>query len=200
MTPPVLADPSIAIAATRAGGIGVLDLQYCTDTQAALAAVGDLANYSKSNYGIKLGGSDCELITRLKPLLTEQLSLVILSLEDSLEEQISLLKDGYRSLLLETTSIEEAKLGEALGFNGLIAKGNESGGRVGEENTFILLQALLNRSQLPIWGQGGIGLHNAAACLAAGAAGIVLDAQLWLLNESALPELAKSSIAHMDGS
>src|ERR671918_1665436 len=49
-------------------------------------------------------------------------------------------------------------------------------------------------------GPRGIGLHTAAACYAAGAAGVVLDMQLALTRESPLPEVAKATIACMDRS
>src|SRR5262249_47315949 len=41
-------------------------------------------------------------------------------------------------------------------------------------------------SDLPVYAQGGIGMHGAAACRAAGAAGVVLDDQLLLMPESPL--------------
>ncbi|MDH3284565.1 MAG: acyltransferase domain-containing protein, partial [Acidobacteriota bacterium] len=47
---------------------------------------------------------------------------------------------------------------------------------------------------------GGIGTHTAAACAAAGAAGVVLDAQLALTRESMLSEPAKAAVRAMDGS
>jgi acyl transferase domain-containing protein/NAD(P)H-dependent flavin oxidoreductase YrpB (nitropropane dioxygenase family)/NAD(P)-dependent dehydrogenase (short-subunit alcohol dehydrogenase family) len=84
--------------------------------------------------------------------------------------------------------------------DGLIAKGNEAGGWVGEETTFILLQQLLNRVSVPVWAHGGIGLHTSAACYVAGAAGVVLDSQLALTRESSLPKPIKDIIARMDGS
>src|SRR5439155_10917560 len=42
--------------------------------------------------------------------------------------------------------------------------------------------------------------HTAAACYVAGAQGVVLDLQLALARESALPEEVKTAIARMDGS
>ena len=58
----------------------------------------------------------------------------------------------------------QAELGQQLGVDGLIAKGHEAGGWVGEETTFILLQRLLHSVELPIYASGGIGPHTAAAC------------------------------------
>ena len=68
-------------------------------------------------------------------------------------------------MLVTVTSIDEALAAEAAGADGLIAKGNESGGRVGESSAFVLLQKLVERVATPIWVQGGIGPHTAAACL-----------------------------------
>jgi hypothetical protein len=52
---------------------------------------------------------------------------------------------------------------------GWVARGSECGGRCGQETAFILCQHLA-RQDRPFWVCGGIGLHTAAACRAAGAA------------------------------
>jgi NAD(P)H-dependent flavin oxidoreductase YrpB (nitropropane dioxygenase family) len=62
-----------------------------------------------------------------------------------------------------------------------LLKGQEAGGRFGSETTFVLLQRWLAErgdSAIPVWVQGGIGLNRAAACIAVGPAGVVLDCQL----------------------
>ena len=53
-------------------------------------------------------------------------------------------------------------------------------------STFVLLQRLLagDGPGVPVWACGGIGPHTAAAAVAGGAAGVVLDVQLALLEES----------------
>lgn len=56
LTPPGLIDPSLAIAGSRAGETGVLDLEYAKDEEAAREAVGKLALYGGKQIGIKLGG------------------------------------------------------------------------------------------------------------------------------------------------
>ncbi|MGH3997016.1 MAG: beta-ketoacyl synthase N-terminal-like domain-containing protein, partial [Pseudonocardiaceae bacterium] len=67
--------------------------------------------------------------------------------------------------------------------------------------TFVLLQQLLAdpRINIPIWAAGGIGLHTAAAAVAGGAAGVVLDAQLALIAETDLPDEVAAAIQMMDG-
>lgn len=106
-------------------------------------------------------------------------------------------------VLVQVTSLEQAKAALAEGALGLIAKGQESGGLVGDESSFILLQRILElkaASHVPVWCQGGIGFHTAAGAIAGGAFGVVLDSQLALLAESSLPEEIKSDIRAMDGS
>jgi len=105
-------------------------------------------------------------------------------------------------VLVEVTDLEQALGAADAGAHGLIARGSESGGRVGELSTFVLLQQLLaeQRLSLPVWACGGIGPHTAAAAVAGGAAGIVLDTQLALLAESGLDEAVAAALRAMDGS
>ena len=108
-------------------------------------------------------------------------------------------------VIVQVTSLEEARTALADGAHGLIAKGQESGGLVGEESSYILLQrvqAWLDEQSLsiPLWCQGGMGLHTAAGAIAGGAFGIVLDSQLALLSESRLADSIKADIRAMDGS
>jgi acyl transferase domain-containing protein/NAD(P)H-dependent flavin oxidoreductase YrpB (nitropropane dioxygenase family) len=100
----------------------------------------------------------------------------------------------------EVVTAEEALEAVVAGVEGLVVKGNESGGRIGEETTFLLLQRILGKVPVPVWARGGIGLHTGAACLAAGAAGAVVDWQLGMVEESNLPEGVKAKLGRMDGS
>ena len=106
-------------------------------------------------------------------------------------------------VFVQVTSVEQARIAIAAGAHGLLAKGQESAGFVGNESSFILLQrlkALPEARDIPIWCQGGMGLHTAAAAIAGGAHGVVLDSQLALLTECSLPHEIKNTIAGMDGS
>src|SRR5262249_22200444 len=99
----------------------------------------------------------------------------------------------------EITDIEHLPGLDPAGLDGFIARGHESGGWVGEDSTFILLQKLLAAVSLPVYAQGGIGMHGAAACRAAGAGGVVLDDQLLLMPESPLPADWKRLVAVCKG-
>ena len=210
LTLPNLPEPSVAIAASRAGGLGVLDLEYTRDEGTALNAIQKLIKYSRGDVGLKLDSRATEFFAKITSDLPEKVKTVILtfSYQKRMQEQVEFLHRHGVKVLLEATCLEMAQFGEQLGVDGIIAKGNESGGRIEGETTFILLQRFLKhltfrfarRQVLPIYAHGGIGLHTAAACYAAGAAGVVLDTQLALTKESALPESVKKRISLMDGS
>jgi NAD(P)H-dependent flavin oxidoreductase YrpB (nitropropane dioxygenase family) len=104
-----------------------------------------------------------------------------------------------RRVLAQVTSLAEARAAIDAGASGVIAKGMEAGGRIGDETTFVLVQRLAGLD-VPVWAQGGIGEHTAAACIAGGAVGVVLDTQLALVRESSLATPVRAAIAAMDGS
>ena len=106
-------------------------------------------------------------------------------------------------VIVQVTCEAEARAAITAGAAGLIAKGEETGGRVGQGSAFILLQRILaipETRDIPVWCQGGMGLHTAAAAMVGGACGIVLDGQLALLHESTLPTEVKNAVRSMDGS
>jgi acyl transferase domain-containing protein/NAD(P)H-dependent flavin oxidoreductase YrpB (nitropropane dioxygenase family)/NAD(P)-dependent dehydrogenase (short-subunit alcohol dehydrogenase family) len=202
LTPAGAADPSLAIAACRAGALGVLDLEYTADPALAGAAMAQLEQFVPGGYGVKVGPAGGGLLSRLLADRGRLHTVLLAGGEHaSARERVGQLRHRAIRILWEATTVDEARAGLALGADGLVLKGNESGGRVGPETAFILLQRWMAQGrQLPVWVQGGIGLHTAAACLAGGAAGIVLDSQLLLSRESPLSEAVRTRLAVCDGS
>jgi NAD(P)H-dependent flavin oxidoreductase YrpB (nitropropane dioxygenase family) len=104
-------------------------------------------------------------------------------------------------VLGEVTTQAEAQRALAAGVSGLIVAGHEAGGWGGAESSFVLLQSVLRASdEQPVWVRGGIGPKVAAGCVAAGAAGVVLDGALLLARESPLNRHLRDRIARWDGS
>ncbi|MCP2335772.1 type I polyketide synthase [Actinomadura rupiterrae] len=184
--------PHLAAAVCRAGGLGVLDLG--TDRAAALAALADLARWWRGGFGVRVPAG-----CGVRPdELPDQARTVLLDAA-SLEETA-----GYargRRLLAEVVDAAEAYEALDAGADGLIARGCEAGGRVGELTTFVLLQLLLADAAIgvPVLAAGGIGPHTAAAAVAGGAAGVVLDVQLALVRECELPRDVADALRAMDG-
>lgn len=202
LTPAGQVDPSVAIAATRAGGVGVLNLEYAAESSRARVALAKLAHYANGQCGVKLNSSTPDFGLAQIEALPKTVGTVILTAwgEAHLAALVAACRHGERRVWLEVCSVQQAALGAALGVDGLVAKGNECSGWVADETAFILLQRLLAETTLPVYAYGGIGLHTAAACYVAGAAGVVLETQLALTRESTLPEAVRTAVAAMDGS
>jgi NAD(P)H-dependent flavin oxidoreductase YrpB (nitropropane dioxygenase family) len=66
-------------------------------------------------------------------------------------------------MLIEVNDPEEARRAIERGADGLIARGSEGGGRVGDLTTYVLLQLLLSDAAItvPVWVSGGLGRHSA---------------------------------------
>ncbi|MEP0847768.1 MAG: SDR family NAD(P)-dependent oxidoreductase [Phycisphaerae bacterium] len=193
-------DPALPIAAARAGALGLLDLSELACPRRAADATHRLVALANGRHGLVLRA-------RLGPV--EDAALGALNDADtialhgagglSLEPVVERCRRHARQIALVASSAADAQRAAECGVDFIVAKGHESGGRVGEETTFILLQRLLDWGRLPVYAWGGIGWHSAAACAAAGAAGVVLDWQLSLVRESPLPAPLRARIAAMDG-
>jgi acyl transferase domain-containing protein/NAD(P)H-dependent flavin oxidoreductase YrpB (nitropropane dioxygenase family) len=204
------------IAAARAGACGFLDLEYASE-EAARAALRTLGQFTTTPFGVKVGPESGRF---LAGWLTEQprLTRILLAGGDhpELPALVELIRSHGREALFEAIDLAEARRGRELGVDALVLKGQESGGRVGGDSAFILLQrwvqspkrergvmcalAHASGSDPAVYVQGGIGANTAAACLLAGAAGVVLDAQLLLLRESPLSDDLRQRVAAFDGS
>jgi acyl transferase domain-containing protein/NAD(P)H-dependent flavin oxidoreductase YrpB (nitropropane dioxygenase family)/acyl carrier protein len=190
ITPFTEPNAALAVAVERAGGLGVLDLGR--DAEAARAELARVSRRWKKPFGVRLP-TGCPLSLDDLP---DDVDTVVLDSGVHLPSW----PGGGRRLLAEVTSPEEARAAVDLGATGVIAKGVEAGGRVGELSTFVLLQRLLAELDVPVWAQGGIGANTAAAAVAGGARGVVIDSQLALVAEAAIPDAIASAIAAMDGS
>ncbi|HEY1191702.1 MAG TPA: beta-ketoacyl synthase N-terminal-like domain-containing protein, partial [Gemmata sp.] len=202
LSPSGAADPSLAIAACRAGACGVLDLEFGSPTTAQ-PALTRLARFA-TGFGVLLrtdASALFDLLGRFKP------SVVVLAGADhpELPRRIDDLKRSGAVVLREAVSVAEAARAVELGAAGVVLKGHEAGGRVGPDTSFVLLQrwrqfAAKNGTTVPFWVRGGIGLNTAAACVAGGARGVALDSQVLLTRETPLSEATCKRASGLDGS
>jgi acyl transferase domain-containing protein/NAD(P)H-dependent flavin oxidoreductase YrpB (nitropropane dioxygenase family)/NAD(P)-dependent dehydrogenase (short-subunit alcohol dehydrogenase family) len=205
--------PRLVVAAIRAGAVAILDLGR--DADRAYAALADIRRWTAGSrnivrFGVRIPPgcpvSPAELDARLasagvgsgtSALIVDRVVLPQGSPWTTVQAAL-----GGRRVVAEITSSADAIEAARAGAHELIARGAEGGGRVGQQSSFMLLQSLMAdpRVELPIWVAGGIGMHSAAAAVAGGAAGVVLDAQLALVSEMDLPGPVSAAIAAMDGS
>jgi NAD(P)H-dependent flavin oxidoreductase YrpB (nitropropane dioxygenase family) len=187
----------LVAAAGRAGGIGIIDLA-ASDSPGELAA--DLDRRDVARWWLRPGAGVAPDAMRASALAP---SMVVLSPAGHDVASFSHVVDAWAAVggdvTAQVVSRAEGEVAKAAGVAGLIASGSEAGGRVGDTEAFILFQHLVELG-LPVWVRGGIGLHTAAAVVAGGGAGVVLDAQLGLLREAGIGVDLRRALAAMDGS
>ncbi|GGY01017.1 type I polyketide synthase [Streptomyces hiroshimensis] len=194
-------DARLVAAFTRAGGLGVLDLG--TGCRRAREELEQVRRWTAGRrYGVRVAAG-CRLAPDdLAPgPAGDGTAPHTVVLGVGADWPVRETAGAYR-VLVEVTTVEEALAAVRAGAHGVIARGGESGGRVGPVGTFVLLQQVLGEPgvTVPVWACGGIGPRTAAAAVAGGAAGVVLDSQLALLAESGLGGRAAADIRAMDGS
>jgi len=185
-------NPDLVVAIERAGYLGVLDLG---PAGAAARAALERARRRLAGrpFGVRISAG-CPIEPDDLPPEVDTL-LVDTALADT-----GVAWPSIGRVLAEVTSPEEAREALRRGADGLVARGFEAGGRVGQLSTFVLVQRLVAEFELPVWAWGGIGPRTAAAAVAGGARGVAIDAQLALVAESELPGEVAAAIAAMDGS
>jgi acyl transferase domain-containing protein/NAD(P)H-dependent flavin oxidoreductase YrpB (nitropropane dioxygenase family) len=190
ITPFCEPNADLVVAIERAGCLGVLDLG--TDGATARAALERVRSRWSGPFGVRIAAG-----TPLSPAdLPPEVDTVIVGPDASAEGW----RDAAGRVLAEVTSAERARQAADHGVHGLVARGLEASGPVGGVSTFVLVQHLISELDLPVWAMGGIGLHTAAAAVAGGARGVVMDVQLALVAEAGLPGDVAAAIAAMDGS
>ncbi|WP_329074117.1 SDR family NAD(P)-dependent oxidoreductase [Streptomyces niveus] len=184
--------PRLTATAAATGAVGVLELP--TDDPREVADLLDrTCRWSSVPFGVRIR-EGCSVTAGELPELVDTVLLA--------DPARSPAEFAGRRVLAEVTSLAEALSAAEAGAAGLIVRGSESGGRAGELSTFVLLQQVLAEPalDLPAWACGGIGPHSAAATVAGGAAGVVLDTQLALFDEAGLPTELTAVLAGLDGS
>ncbi len=191
----------LARAATQAGAVGMLDFQAC---DAALADAGWMQLLEslpiEGRPGFRVHSGQHALAETLLRAATGRAITVVVAGDSAALQTFAdrVAKPHQQRWLAEVTRADGL---DALPpqFDGLVARGHEAGGWVGEDTSFILLQKLLARTKQPVLVQGGIGVGTAAACRAAGAAGVVLDDALLLLAESPLTPAQQTELGRLNG-
>ncbi len=194
LSPAGLAHAAVAIETARAGGIGILDAVHapaaCTETVLRnLHAAAATPPIDRAAVGLRLTAAQAADHPQWLAALAVRPHWVLLDqwTAASLPAMLTSLASPGREIWLEVgDSAETHAVAASLAFAGWAARGAECGGHAGRESSFVLAQRLAALDR-PFLVRGGIGLHSAAACAAAGAHGVILDDVVLLLRESPLP-------------
>ena len=197
-TPQSLDGSALVIAADRAGGLGILDGRGQDIREQAIRRMRD---FKVRSYAITVQPQ--EVCQGWLDQAGENLIAVLCAIPGTPEQfknACTQIHATGRQAMCEVMSMAQAAAALDAGSDGLIAVGHEAGGRVGTDSAFILLQAILARTDRPVWVRGGIGPRVAAGCIAAGATGVVLEGAVLLARESPLDEQVRTRLGAWDGS
>jgi len=183
-------DATLAISACRSGGIGILNAELSADSSALIGQLAILAKQAGSGFGLKLDCADKEVLKAAKSYIDHGLEWLILDVDLLSLVDAELFRNAGVAVLAETSGFYDTECNLENTVDGVVLKGNEAGGVVGESSSFILLQKWLGKTELPLYVRGGMTPQVAAACNAVGVAGGVFDSQLLLLNDSPFTHLS----------
>ncbi|NHJ47928.1 MAG: SDR family NAD(P)-dependent oxidoreductase [Asgard group archaeon] len=199
--PAGISDVTLIAESARVGALGILDLEFLT-IESIEKAFAEL-DYLGVPFGIRVDPFSSSLATLMSGETPKGLKLVILPPKPSLQKLVR--KEIYKRIrnlgakvFQEICNDSEIKACVSAGADGLIPRGYEGGGRVSTQSTFVLFQQCMKDAKnTAVYPKGGIGPRSAAALLAAGAAGVILDVQLYTLPESPLNDQLKNLIRNM---
>src|SRR6056297_1324576 len=150
-TPQAATDPSLAIAAARAGHIGILGLPRAAGSPAC-DSVDRLCAGARGAFGLAVVDLREESVALLVDAAARGAGWAVVSADAALADPPVLKRLGKVGLrvLIETTDWHPGLAGLAP-CDGIIVKGHEAGGPVGEQTGFILVQKLLAQSGSPVY-------------------------------------------------
>lgn len=202
-TPAGLNDAALAIAASRAGAVGVYNAEFDADGASALQALEQLERLGRGDIGLRLDAIDQPLAAAITATAGRRQGLWLIvdaSLLATQSDLFTALRQAGVRLLAEVRSAAPLPQGHEALVDAVMVKGNEAPGRVGEDASFILVQKWLRQCRVPLVLRGGVTPHVAAACRAVGVAGVVLESQLLLLDEAGLPSALRALLGALSGS
>ena len=194
-------DASIAIAACRAGAVGVFDAEFEADVRVVSEALARIARHGRGPFGLRCAALDQPLGNEVLRRVDAGLRWLVLDPEGARSGAgtVERFRAAGGKVLVQVSRWSAEDRAGLEGIDGWVVKGHEAGGAVGEETTFILVQKALDDQDLPVFARGGMGLHSAAACFAAGCAGAVFDSQFLLMRESTLAGTLRPLLKGMVG-
>ncbi|PSL27072.1 type I polyketide synthase [Chitinophaga ginsengisoli] len=186
LTPMEYPDVPLTLALAKANAFPVLHLGRNKDI--AVKALEDLTQHGYA-FGVCYAEKEMTEIP-----LPEQVTLIIAPYHIKVNTR------KRTRILYQVHTLFEAQQAAQDKADGIIIKGNEGAGKVGDESSFILFQQIIKAlPDTKIWVQGGAGIHTTAALMATGASGVVLDSQLILFPECKAPAAIKHVCEKLNG-
>jgi NAD(P)H-dependent flavin oxidoreductase YrpB (nitropropane dioxygenase family) len=144
----------LAIAACRSGAAGIVNFEFGGAAEKWYAALERVADACDGGFGIKLVSLAPQEEFYLTDSARRGLRWVILDGAACNAAQVRRLQGAGLCVLAEVLSAQRPASPLEGVVDGLMLKGSEAGGLVGEDSSFILLQKWLGRTGLPLYLRG----------------------------------------------
>ncbi len=199
-TPAGSIDATLAISACRADGIGVLNTELHNNFDLFFEQLEFLSRHTSTPFGVKADRVDEQILDAVRSHSSRGLKWLIIDGDGvSPGSKLEKIRELGVQILVEIKTLHWPDREIAKYVNGLVLKGNESGGFVGGDSSYIMFQKWLKKTNLPLYLRGGVTPYVAASCHALGCAGGVLDSQVLLLEESPLAEELSPLLSKLSG-
>ncbi|MCV6596316.1 MAG: SDR family NAD(P)-dependent oxidoreductase [Mangrovicoccus sp.] len=192
----------LAVAASRAGAIGCVSFDHLATLETlstALDALGHPLSGAHGPFGLRLPSLEDDIVAEINLWANKGLTWVIVP-TDALEAYFNGSPTWLSEDIALLAEVTDCGTHPALDrVDGLVVKGNEAPGFVGEESSFILFQHWVKTTKLPLYVHGGLSPQVCAGLSAMGAAGGVFDCQLYLTKDAALPAATAQVLRALTG-
>ena len=184
-----LPDVHLAIETIRAGAFPILHLGR--DRAKAERSLEELSSKMPQPFGV------CMIPDEMADLrLPEQVSKIVLPFGAKVQAP------ARAELLYQVYSVQQARQAIKENVPAIVLKGAEGAGRVAAESSFVMFQGVVEacrKAGVKVYIQGGVGVHNSAAFMALGAAGVILDDQVAAFPECSAPKELKALCMKLSG-
>ncbi|MGE0210581.1 MAG: NAD(P)H-dependent flavin oxidoreductase [Parvibaculaceae bacterium] len=200
-----VAGGALAAAVTRAGGLGLIGCGY-GDPRAGYGSEEWISQQFDAAGNQKVGAGFITWSLARKPelldlILARGADPVFLSFGDP-APFVPAIRDAGRTLILQVSSLAEARTAKALGADAIVAQGTEAGGHgTSGRALFTLLPAIVDAvSPTPVLAAGGISDgRGLAAALMLGAEGVLLGTRFFATREALGSNAMKQRIVGSSG-
>ena len=191
-SPKGISNPQLAIELSLNGGIGLIDLEGLEESVSKeIIETCSSKIPSDKLWGVRF--PDIESLSVLSEVDSIPIGIIAFEIE---QEDLVKLVSKLKWKVAEVVNLDEAQeRTDWVDF--FLVKGFESGGKISDQTSFILIQEF-NKAGFPFIIQGGFGVYNIVTAIVGGALGVVLEGQLFLLPECPLSSLTKEYLEKLD--
>nr|WP_218841891.1 nitronate monooxygenase [Lacticaseibacillus absianus] len=188
-----ISTPALVSAVSEAGGLGVLTTVGMTPTDLA-AAIAAVRAATDAPFGVNLMLQQDNIADLVPALIAAPVPVVTTSAGTPKRFCAALHAVGTKVVAV-IPSVKVAQKMAALGVDALVAEGMESGGHIGTETTFSLVQQVAAAVDCPVFAAGGIAdAAGVAAATALGAYGVQVGTAFLLATETPIAPAYKQAV------